>query len=328
MNGDGVFEKISAGALSGAMPGCIAVIANIGGGKEIMDALQQTFPTRKSKVYVVDTSAEMLPEILNRCNGIGLPVIVNCCCNIGAALDVMPRQTPYTAAVISPGSCNLATEYILGNKYVSNAAFIGFQGYYFSPDKLEALRGRYFEELRLGALRENIALVEPLLRNAEYTFIDMKSVRYSDYPHPENTNPNGLYAEEICRIARYAGFGLKCKGIFLHSLPKEGDSMVCSRLAAEVIWHLCEGIAANIPENPCNLEEDEHYVRKIVGMGDNGEEIVFINSYTTDRWWMEIPSSGSKEKYIVPCSASDYKTACCGEIPLRWLFFYQKFAIL
>ena len=27
---------------------------------------------------------------------------------------------------------------------------------------------------------------------------------------------------------------------------------------------------------------------------------------------------------LISCSIDDYKTACRGEIPLKWLFFYQK----
>lgn len=325
----GNFENISAGAISSAMPECLAVIVNIGGCKGIMDSLYRTFPTRGYKVYVVDSSMEKLPQILHRCGEIGIPAIVNCgTCDEASIIASLPQGKPYTATIAAPGSGNPFTEHVLNDKYAAGAAFIGFQGYYFSPDSIEKIRSRYFEELRLGAMRENIALVEPLLRNSNYTFIDMKSVRHADYPLPSNPYPNGMYAEEICQLARYAGFGLETKAVFLYSLPEEDDAQVCSRLVAETIWHLCEGFAANISEDPNNLEEDGHFVRKIVGMGDNGEEIVFINSYTTDRWWMEISSAQGSGTHLVPCSSSDYRTACCGEIPMRWLFFYQKFALL
>lgn len=323
------FENISAGALSSAMPECMAVMVNLGDCKGIMDSLHLTFPTRGYKVYVVDSSMEKLPQILLRCGEIGVPAIVNCNSSDEASIIAsLPQEEPYSATIAAPRSSNPFLEHILNDKYATEASFIGFQGYYSSPDSLEKLRSRYFEELRLGVMRENIALVEPLLRNSGYTFIDMKSVRHADYPLLSNSNPNGLYAEEMCQLARYAGFGLETKAIFLHSLPKEGDPQVCAKLVAETIWHLCEGLASNISEDPNNLEEDGHFVRKIVGMGNNGEEIVFVNSYTTDRWWMEISSPQGKGTHLVPCSSSDYRTACCGEIPIRWLFFYQKFALL
>lgn len=336
MNGKEYFEKISAGAISASMPECIAVIVNIGEQNEITSNLWNMFSHLNYKVYIVDTTLSKLPQVLERCDGLGIPAIVNCGTTLPAPETLLPNDKPFTAAIISPGSydnkCEDGTDiisYALQSPCATNVACIGFQGYYFSPDKLRALRGRYFEDMRLGALRENISLVEPLLRDTQYTFIDMDSVRYSDYPLSSNQNPNGLYAEEICQIARYIGFGQRIKSIFIYGEPESGNQVVtCNKLVSEIIWHLCEAISSNIIENPQENEEDEHYIRKIISLGENGEEIVFINSSNTDRWWMEILSPISNKPILVPCSASDYKAACCGEVPLRWLFFYQKLTIL
>lgn len=336
MSCNNTFEEISAGAISSSMPKCIAILVNVGEQGHIYANLQNMFSAQNYKVYVVNTTLSKLPQVLQRCGELSIPTIVNCGEELPAPETLLPGNSPFTAAIISPGSYDNTPKkgediisYTLQNPCATNVAYIGFQGYYFSPDKLRSLRSRYFEDMRLGALRENISLVEPLLRDTQHTFIDLGSVRHSDYPLNTSQNPNGLYAEEICQIARYIGFGQRIKSLFIYGEPPAENSVVtCNKLVAEIIWHLCEAISSNIIENPQENEEDEHYIRKIISLGENGEEIIFVNSLNTDRWWMEILSPNSTKPILVPCSASDYKAACCGEVPLRWLFFYQKLTIL
>lgn len=335
MKGSGCFQRISAGAISSSMPGCIAVIADVGGACAT-GYLEQMYTSRNYTAFIVETSLSTLPSLLERCRETGVPVIVNFNGELPQPQELLPKGEPYSAAVISPGSYgdhskegNDIISHIINDPCATSASCIGFQGYYFSPQKTSMLRARYFEQMRLGAIRDNIALAEPLLRDTGYTFVDFNAVRHSDYPSSSNPYPNGLYAEEICQIARYIGFGVGIKGVFLHSIPsaEEGEPL-CNRLVSEFIWHLCEAISSNIAEDPAIDPDDEHFIKKIISLGDNGEEIVFINSSTTDRWWMEILLPGHKRPVYIPCSINDYKAACCGEVPLRWLFFYQKHTIL
>lgn len=334
MLGKECFEQISAGAISASMPECIAIIVNIGNQGHIISNLWSMYSAQKYKVYVVNTSISKLPQVLDRCNELRIPAIVNCGATLPPVQTLIPKERTYTATLISAGSYENNTSggeeiltHLINSPYTTNAAFIGYQGYYFSPDKLTAIRERYFEDMRLGALRENITLVEPLLRDTQYAFLDLDSVRHSDYPL--NSNPNGLYAEEICQIARYIGFGQNTKAIFLYGEPaEEGNIPTCNKLVSEIIWHICEAINSNIIENPAENEENEQFIRKIISLGEDSDEIIFVNSSTTDRWWMEILSPTSKKPILVPCSVNDYRTACCGELPLRWLFFYQKLTIL
>ncbi len=328
MKGNGCFQEISAGAISSSMPQCTAIIVNAGNACNLLPYLHKMYSTRSYTVFYVNTSLEKLPQVLARCNEAGLPAIVNCGRELPELQLLLPQDKPYTAATISAGSTGTVS-YILNHPCATGAACIGFQGYYFSPDSLSALRERYFEQMRLGAVRDNITLAEPLLRDTMYVFADFLAVRHCDYPLADNTHPNGLYAEEICQLARYIGFGQRLKGVFLHSTPStEEDNPLCATLAAEFIWHLCEAIDSNIAEFPAENPDDERFIRKIISLGDNGEEIVFINSSTTDRWWMEILSPAHKGPIYIPCSVNDYRTACTGEVPTRWLFFYQKLTIL
>lgn len=330
MKGSDYFEQISAGAISPQIPPCKAIIINAVNKKEITDCLCQLYSGQNYKIYIVNTALSKLPKILKRCHEAGIPAIVNCGKELPSFSTLLPDE-PYTATLLSPGSTgeNDITSYILSDPRAQSFSTIGYQGYRHNPQTITALQNRYFEDMRLGIVRNDLALCEPLIRNAQYAFVDMRSVRYADYPYSTEANPNGLYAEEICTIARYIGLAQNIKTVFLFGeYTGEKSLTICNKLISEVIWHICEGLASNLPENPTNKDSEDGFSKKIVSMGQNGEEISFITSYNTGRWWMEIPAGPSGENTIIPCSAKDYQMACSGEIPLRWLFFYQKYILL
>ena len=332
-----IFQEISAGAISPQMPACRAIVVNVGETVGVTAALKELSSFQEYTVYVVNTSLSKLGQVLDRCSEVGVPAIVNCGEKLPETKVWHPEQK-YSATLISPGSYsqNAPKEgneeedilnFILNDPFADSFSNIGYQSYRYSPDTMQKLQLRYFEEMRLGILRSNLTLCEPLVRNCEYAFIDMHSVRYSDYPHSGNSYPNGMYAEEICTVARYIGLSQRLKSIFLFGEEcSNGELTICNRLISEVIWHICEGIASNIIENPNEKTAEELLQKKIVTLGENGEDITFITSYTTRRWWMEVPAKDGTN-ICVPCSIEDYKCACSGEIPLRWLFFYQKQAL-
>lgn len=331
MKGEDYFEKISAGAIYPQMPDCKAILINIGAQEHIIKALWELYSWNSYKIFVVNTTLSKLPKVLEKCREAGKPALVNCGEKLPGMQGILPERS-YNATLVSAGSYdredNNILSRLLADKYLTRFSHIGFQGYRYDPETMHRLKERYFEDMRLGALRDSISLCEPLIRDSEYVFLDMRSIRYSDYPYSAGANPNGLYAEEACQIARYAGLGQKLSAVFLFGeLKAEKQLTVCNKLIAEIIWHICEAIAVNIIEDP-NGEVPEQYLRKIVSMGDNGQEITFITSTDTERWWMEIPAGQRKKRELIPCSALDYQTACRGEVPLRWLFFYTKYALL
>lgn len=325
-----MFQEISAGAISPQMPAAKAIVINIGDTKDITQSLKELYSPQEYVVYVANTTLSKLKQVLDRCLESGIPAIVNCGTNLPEPQYWHPRSA-YNAALVSPGSSSNSTpdnlENIVEDPYAHSFSFIGYQSYRCNPQTLYKLQCRYFEDMRLGVLRSDLTLCEPLTRNCQYAFIDMRSVRYSDYPFSCNANPNGLYAEELCTVARYIGLSQEIRQIFIFGENDGENSLtICNKLISEVIWHICEGIASNIIESPTDQEFESHFQKKIVSMGENGESITFTTSCTTQRWWMEVPSKEGGNIYI-PCSYNDYRSACSGEIPLRWLFFYQKYTL-
>jgi hypothetical protein len=321
-------EVIPAAAVSEAISGTPALIIDTTGNDEMAKLLGALHAVSNKKVYYTRPGINGLSKTLSVAEQAGITSIVMGGKSVPDYSKFLP-DTSYSAALIAPGSssedtCGLLKE-ILTNTNTSEFAHIAYQTYRYDSSLLRNLKERQFEEIRLGELRKEISLAEPLLRNKEYVFIDVRSVRFSDFPDNDTHSPNGLYAEEICQLARYTGMGQRVKQIHLFGYPSKSKAeSPSSQLTAEVLWHLTEALATNKDEDPASSGKEEQFLRKIVSMGEHGQDIVFVTSSSTGRWWMEVPEIKTGKNQYIPCSYSDYMSACTGDVPIRWLFFFQK----
>lgn len=328
MNTRDFIEKVPLSVIAGAKGRYTAIIINTTGNNSITESLGFLYTHSKYKIGVIETDKAGLNETIAICSTTGAKLIV-----LGD--DAIPEfnlVTPvsgFSCALISTGSYNGKKDNILDliieNNRVTDFSHIGFQQYKYDPDRLHLLREKYFESLRLGLLRENITSAEPLIRGKEYLFFDMNSIRVSDFPENHEKSPNGLYAEEACQIGRYIGMNQNLRICYIFGYkPESLPGSSSSQLAAEIIWHISEGIASSVDEDPSLSEKDDYFHRKIVSMGEEGQDMIFVTSSFSGRWWMEIPEFKNNRTRFVPCSLSDYQCACNGEVPLRWIFFFQK----
>ncbi len=320
-------ETIPAAAISEIIGGTPAVVIETDGNNSIIESLKRLNAHSEYTLYHTNPGIGQLAQTLQRTAESGIKTIVLC----GKRPPIIKSliSSAISAALISPGSED-SSPWGMPYQAISQPTFeefahLGYQTYRYHKETLSLLRSSYFQELRLGVLRSDISLAEPLLRTKEYIFIDLNSVRHSDFPDNKFSSPNGLYAEELCQLARYIGMGQSIKSIFIYGYPSDlkADS-VSAALTAELIWHIVEAISSNIIEDPSNAANDDLFLRKIVSMGQEGQDLVFVTSSSTGRWWMEVPRLKEGDFLYFPCSNSDYLTACSGEVPLRWLFFFQK----
>jgi arginase family enzyme len=206
-------------------------------------------------------------------------------------------------------------------------SIIGYQGYYVGGDLVNLFQNKNHELIRLGFVRSNYREVEPTLRNSDIVSFDMEAVRACDSPANAIPSPNGLYAEEACQLARYAGAGERANlfGIFNYN-PDSDPTKQSAMLAAQLAWHFMEGYSKRktIPKNLSTTD----YLKFIVGTGTAGVDMVFYCDEALDRWWMEIPISPEmrlpNNRIIIPCSHNDYTLASRQEFPDRWLRILQK----
>lgn len=197
-----------------------------------------------------------------------------------------------------------------------NYCNIGYQTYYNSQEEIDLIEKLFFDAYRLGEVSNNIAIAEPVFRDADIVSLDLNAVKSSDSGNFVKFMPNGFNGKEICSLSRYAGISDKVSlfGIFNHN-----DSAQESVLIAQIIWYFIEGFHYRSHEYPFGSREN--YIKYIVPIEE--ELLVFYKSDKTDRWWIEIPfvSNGNnklKRNTLLPCSYEEYLAACNQEIPERW----------
>lgn len=197
-----------------------------------------------------------------------------------------------------------------------NYCNIGYQTYFNSQEEIDLIEKLYFDAYRLGEISNNIAISEPVFRDADIVCVDLTAVKSSDSGNFITFIPNGFNGKEICGLARYAGISDKVSsfGLFNHHNTKEE-----AVLLAQVVWYFIEGV--NFRSNEYPFGTKENYLKYIVPL--ENEELVFYKSDKTDRWWIEINFfSGQhnklKKNTLLPCSHEEYLSACNQEIPDRW----------
>jgi formiminoglutamase len=196
---------------------------------------------------------------------------------------------------------------------------LGYQNYFVDATELDQFNHFYWDVKRLGQIRYDLTSTEPIFRNANVFSFDMNSIRYQDAPGQSFASPNGLYSEEACQLARYAGISdeLNIAGFF-NLIPGNDLSESSSKLMSHVVWHFMDGFVNRKPEDPG--EDSDNFNQFIVDMSEMDLALVFFQSKLSGRWWMEISDFEKKKKemYVIPCDEDDYNKASHGEIPDRW----------
>jgi arginase family enzyme len=226
-------------------------------------------------------------------------------------------------------------ENFLGRVFVAepsvlhNTAVIAYQTHLVTPKSLEVMDKLHFENYRLGRVRADMNEVEPVFRYSNLCSFDLSAVRFADSPANYTASPNGLFGEEMCQLARFAGQSDSVDSFGLYGCNLAYDSRDQTvKLAAQVIWYFLDGVVNRRNDFPNG--QDENYTKYTVQFKENKYEMNFWKSRKSDRWWMEVPTPearrNQKKSHLVPCSYTDYQMACREEIPERWMKAMSKLA--
>lgn len=212
--------------------------------------------------------------------------------------------------------------------YLFNHTNIGYQTYFMDDRSIHIMEQLYFDCHRLGNVQQDIEMVEPMVRNADMLSFDISAIRFSDAPGCAHASPHGLYGEEACAIARYAGLSDKLTSIGFYEMNPELDQRGQSaHLVAQLVWHFAQGVCHRKKDYP--VADKSEYTKYLVPLADGENEIVFYKSNLSERWWMEVPyPSQADMKYkrhaMIPCSYEEYLLATQDEMPDRWWRTFQK----
>jgi len=220
-----------------------------------------------------------------------------------------------------PNSFNYLNAILSNHKSTfSHYINIGYQTYLNDQQIINRFLKRQSELIRIGDVRQAIYLIEPLFRDSDVAIFDISAVRQSDAPGTISTSPNGFYGEEICLLARYAGISDKLKVFGLFDVNPEYDIRnQTTGLAAQILWFFLEGFSQKQYETPVlNISNSGRFIKYHVRITDLEEDLIFVKSNLTDRWWIELPAEKDQNLYVA-CSHEDYLKANRNEVPERWV---------
>ncbi len=187
---------------------------------------------------------------------------------------------------------------------------IGFQSYFVHPRMLETMDKLRFDCYRVGAAKENIEEMEPVIRNTHLLSFDISAIKYSDAPSTRQS-PNGFTGEEACMLTRYAGLSTALSSFGIYGYEPEQDvNELTARQIAQMIWYFIDG--KNRSRQEAAMDDKNNFNEYHCTFTE--VETVFQQSKKTGRWWMQLPN-----KKMIACSYADYITASRNEIPERWL---------
>jgi formiminoglutamase len=220
-----------------------------------------------------------------------------------------------------PDSFNYLNTIINNHKSTfSHYINIGYQTFLNDQQVINRFLKRRSELVRVGDVRQAIYLTEPLFRDSDAAIFDISAVRQSDAPGTMSPSPNGFYGEEICQLARYAGISDNLKVFSLFDVNPEFDiRFQTSGLAAQILWFFLEGFSQKQYETPVlSLGSSGRFIKYHVRVTDLEDDLIFIKSNLTDRWWIELPVEKDQYHYVA-CSHEDYIKANRNEVPDRWV---------
>ncbi len=198
---------------------------------------------------------------------------------------------------------------------LSKYTLLAYQSYLCSPKEVSLLKDMDFTLVRLGDFNADYAEVEPYIRDLDHLSIDLSVVKTADAPANFYTSPNGLSAEGLCVLCRYAGMSANLKSILFSELNSSLDRKSQSaKVFAQSIWYFMEGLDLRYDDFP---ELSTHNFKKF-HVSTSFSDLVFYKSSSSARWWVESPRESLVSKIsLLPCSVNDYNKAVQGVLTER-----------
>jgi arginase family enzyme len=213
--------------------------------------------------------------------------------------------------------------------HLFNLSQIGYQTYLVSPEKIDLLDKLFFDTLRVGEVQADINLVEPQIRSSDMISFDISAVRQSESVGNCYVSPNGLYGNEICQIANYAGMSDKISSVgFYEYNPHLDFNNQTANLVAQMMWCFIDGHSNRLNDVP--NQSTGKFMRYMTTTTDI--DLIFYKSKLSGRWWLEVPITTTKDSteriHLVACTYNDYLMAANKKaLPERWLRAQQKFGV-
>lgn len=192
---------------------------------------------------------------------------------------------------------------------------LGYQRHLCSMSSLKFIDEFCPDSLSLGKMKSHPHLWEPILRDTEVLYIHGNVLRASEMADIDSAWPTGIYAEELCQIMKYAGSSLRLSSVIIDlGLPPNQKSTTASRLVAELMWYLLEGMKMRETDHP-GLHS--HLSEYVVNIGEYDTDMVFLKSNLSQRWWLRLEDN--TDYPYLSCALEEYQQSIQSEVPDRLL---------
>jgi formiminoglutamase len=209
-----------------------------------------------------------------------------------------------------------------------NLSILGCQTHYISPVTYRLMEELLFEYVRLGAARDNLSELEPLLRYGDLFALNLAALKQSEAPGQVNAGPSGFLIEEACQICRYAGMSDKLKSFGLYGFQAALDqNQQTAQAISQLVWYFLDGVFNRKGDFPISTEGMLEYM---VHLKQLDYTLTFWKSQRSGRWWLQVPSQRKDQQAqtrhrLLPCTYNDYKMATQDELGDRLVNAFKRF---
>lgn len=154
--------------------------------------------------------------------------------------------------------------------------------------------------LNLGAIRMNVSICEPAIRESNLMLLDLNVLRKSEVANHAFAHPSGLFSEDVTQLCRYGGMSEQTKVFCVTNITED-----LADLVAQFVWYFSEAAGQRYPDHPYFTNTVEEYAVEVTSIETM---LSFYKSKSSGRWWVKIPDI--KENKWRSCSYEDYQLAC------------------
>ena len=272
-----------------------------------LKTISQFFAHKSTPLIVLGGGHDLITPLFQGYSSLGKPLSF---ASADAYLDFQDHDAYHSRSFLSKlvsSSSSLLSKYTL----------FAYQSYLCAPMEVSLLKNMDFNLIRLGVFNKDYSELEPYLRDLDHLSIDLSVMRASDAPATPYSSPNGISAEAICSLLRYAGMSHGIKSVLFAELnPSLDKKSQSAKVYAQAIWYFMEGLELRYDDFP-DLNSENH---KKFHVNAGLSELIFYKSHSSGRWWVELINPGNTSVIsLLACSVNDYNKALEGLISDRLL---------
>lgn len=194
-------------------------------------------------------------------------------------------------------------------KWPNQFNVLGIQKHQVPGKKIDQAQTNNLRLTRLGKLKNDLTIAEPLLRDTNILGFNARVLKSSETNDNKNNSPSGLSIDQACQIMRYAGINEQIQFANIFGFDDTfAPKKLTAHAIAQLIWYFLDGTFDQKGDYPIDKRKLKSY---IVDLKYDKLNISFWKSKKSGRWWVEVPKTKGKS-ILKPCSQKEYTNCADG----------------